>query len=43
MSQTTDIEFWIDSGAYNVVECTHMLWICTVVDMLVGEAEYAVS
>ena len=43
LRQLSDIDFWIDSGAYNVVECTHMLWICTVVDMVVGEAEYAVS
>lgn len=39
----SDIEFWIDSAAYNIVECTHMLWICTVVDMVVGEAEYSVT
>lgn len=43
LRQLSDIEFWIDSDAYNIVECTHMLWICTVVDMLIGEAEYAVS
>lgn len=43
LRELSDIEFWIDSGAYNVVECTHMLWICTVVDMLIGEAEYAVT
>jgi D-sedoheptulose 7-phosphate isomerase len=43
LRQLSDLEFWIDSGAYNVVECTHMMWICTVVDMLIGEAEYAVS
>lgn len=39
----SDIAFWMDSAAYNVVECTHMLWICTVVDMVVGEAEYSVN
>jgi len=39
----SDIGFWIDSAAYNIVECTHMLWICTVVDMVVGEAEYSVT
>ncbi len=38
-----DINFWIDSSAYNIVECTHMLWICTVVDMLIGKAEYTVA
>jgi D-sedoheptulose 7-phosphate isomerase len=43
LRKLSDIDFWIDSAAYNVVECTHMLWICTVVDMVVGEAEYSVT
>lgn len=38
-----DINFWIDSAAYNIVECTHMMWLCTVVDMVVGKAEYSVT
>ena len=38
-----DINFWIDSSAYNVVEGTHMIWLTTVVDMLVGQAEYSVT
>ena len=39
----SDIAFWLDSTAYNVVECTHMIWLTTVVDMLVGRAEYSVA
>jgi D-sedoheptulose 7-phosphate isomerase len=39
----SDIGFWVDSRAYNVVECTHMIWLTTVIDMLVGVAEYKVS
>ena len=39
----SDIAFWCDSKAYNIVECTHMIWLTTVVDMLVGKAEYSVS
>ncbi len=38
----TDIDFWLESKAYNVVECLHMTWLMTVVDMLVGKAEYSV-
>ena len=38
-----DINFWMDSSAYNVVEAVHMMWLTTVVDMLVGQAEYSVS
>jgi D-sedoheptulose 7-phosphate isomerase len=39
----SDIAFWVDSRAYNIVECTHMIWMTTVVDMLVGKAEYSVT
>jgi D-sedoheptulose 7-phosphate isomerase len=39
----SDIDFWLGSKAYNVVECVHMTWLMTVVDMLVGKAEYAVA
>jgi len=38
-----DVSFWMNSSAYNVVEATHMLWLTTVVDMLVGRAEYSVN
>lgn len=38
-----DINFWMPSSAYNVVESVHMLWLTTVVDMVVGRAEYSVS
>jgi len=39
----SDIRLFVDSCAYNIVECTHMIWLTTVVDMLVTKAEYAVS
>jgi D-sedoheptulose 7-phosphate isomerase len=38
-----DINFWLNSKAYNIIECTHMIWITTVVDMIIGKAEYNVS
>ena len=38
-----DINFWLDSKAYNIIECTHMIWVTTVVDMIIGKAEYTVS
>jgi D-sedoheptulose 7-phosphate isomerase len=38
-----DVDFWFDSKAYNVVECVHMIWLTTVIDMVVGKAEYSVS
>ena len=38
-----DINFWIESDAYNVVETVHTMWMMTVCDMLIGDAEYSVS
>jgi len=38
-----DINFWVDSHAYNIVECIHMILVTTVIDSIVGTAEYEVS
>lgn len=38
-----DINFWVDSRAYNIVECTHMIWLMAAVDYALGKAEYDVS
>lgn len=37
-----DINFWVNSDAYNIVECIHMIWVTTVIDSIVGKAEYEV-
>ena len=38
-----DINFWVDSHAYNIVECIHMIWATTVIDAIVGKSVYEVS
>ena len=38
-----DINFWVDSDAYNIVECIHMMWLTTVVDSVIGKSVYEVS
>jgi D-sedoheptulose 7-phosphate isomerase len=38
----SDIDFWVNSRAYNVVECTHMIWLMAAVDFVIGRAEYDV-
>ncbi|MBD63448.1 MAG: phosphoheptose isomerase [Gammaproteobacteria bacterium] len=38
-----DVNFWVDSNAYNIVECIHMIWVTTVIDAIIGKAEYEVS
>ena len=42
LRQNGDLNFWLNSRAYNIIECTHMIWITTVVDMIIGKAEYSV-
>ena len=38
-----DVNFWIDSKAYNIVEMTHQIWLLSVVDSIIGSAEYSAS
>ncbi|KQW31326.1 phosphoheptose isomerase [Rhizobium sp. Root274] len=42
LKQLGDINFWVDSHAYNIVECIHMIWLTAAVDMVIGKAEYSV-
>lgn len=42
LRQLGDINFWVDSRAYNIVEAIHMMWITTAIDMVIGKAEYSV-
>ena len=39
----TNMNFWVDSHAYNIVECIHMIWLTSVIDMIIGKSEYTVS
>lgn len=43
LKQLGDINFWVDSHAYNIVECIHMMWITTIIDMIIGKSVYSVS
>ena len=38
-----DINFWVDSDAYNIVECIHMIWATTAIDAILGRSVYEVS
>jgi phosphoheptose isomerase len=38
-----DINFWIDSKAYNIVETVHQFWMMSVIDLIIGRAEYSAS
>ena len=35
-----ELNFWVDSRAYNVIEMTHHIWLLAVCDLIIGSAEY---
>jgi len=35
-----ELNFWVDSRAYNIVEMTHHIWLLAVCDLIIGAAEY---
>jgi len=43
LGAAADLNFWVDSRAYNIVECTHMILLAGIVDLLIGNSEYSVS
>jgi phosphoheptose isomerase len=38
-----DVNFWVGSRAYNVVETAHQFMLMSVVDLIIGKAEYPAS
>ena len=40
LSKYADINFWIDSKAYNFIENIHQLWLLTICDLIIGKREY---
>ena len=43
LKQLGDINFWVNSNAYNIVEGIHMVWLTSVIDAVIGKSEYEVS
>lgn len=43
LRQLGDVNFWVDSHAYNIVEGIHMIWLTSIVDMIIGKSVYDVS
>ena len=43
LKQLGDINFWVNSDAYNIVEGIHMVWLTSVIDAVIGKSEYEVS
>lgn len=38
-----NLNLWVDSRAYNIVEMTHQIWLLAVCDAIIGAAEYPAS
>ena len=38
-----NLNFCVNSRAYNVIEMTHHMWILSVCDLIIGKAEYSAS
>lgn len=35
-----DVNLWLESRAYNIVETIHQFWMMSVIDLIIGTAEY---
>jgi D-sedoheptulose 7-phosphate isomerase len=43
LRESGDINFWVNSKAYNIVENIHQIWILSIVDLIIGKSEYSAS
>jgi len=41
LKQEGELNLWVDSKAYNIVENTHQIWLLLICDLIVGKAEYS--
>ena len=41
LKQSGNLNLWVNSRAYNVVENTHQIWLLLVCDLIIGKAEYS--
>jgi D-sedoheptulose 7-phosphate isomerase len=38
-----DVNFWVDSKSYNIIETAHQFWMMAAIDLIIGRAEYPAS
>ena len=43
LSKLGDINFWINSKAYNLIENAHQALLLSLVDLIIGKSEYPTS
>lgn len=40
LNQLGNLNFWVDSRGYNIVEMTHHIWLVAIIDYIIGKVEY---
>ena len=40
LSKLGDINFWVNSKSYNLIENTHQALLLSIVDLIIGKSEY---
>ena len=43
LKELGDINFWIDSRSYNIIEGIHQIWLLSICDLIIGKKEYSVT
>ena len=38
-----DINFWVNSRSYNIIESVHAFWLAATCDLIIGKSEYSVT
>ena len=38
-----DLNLWVDSKAYNMIENIHQMWLLAIVDMIIGKHTYSTN
>ena len=43
LKKKSDLNFWVNSRAYNHVENVHQIWLLSLVDLIIGRSEYSAN
>ena len=41
LSKLGELNFWVNSKAYNIIENIHQIWLLMVCDLIIGKLEYS--
>ena len=43
LSKLGNLNFWVDSKAYNQIENVHQIWLLSLVDLIIGKSKYSTN